>query len=532
MKKEENVMAYSIFAFVFLTLFSILINLLVFIIPFLVNKIINLEIVLSPFVVFLIVLAMLTQIALQLVLIVIQNRCMKKYKIKLCLHLYQKIFSMRYEQILHSGPTYLVQRADMAALTFSQMRIQDLPVLISKFMIIVIILFYALSINEVLFGIMLGMTVVNIVGFYVLNKNLSVKSAYMQRHIPKEREDIYQIASQVDFLKQNADNTAINPILDRHLEKIEQINMEVNTYANGGSNVISFFNMFLQNIVLIILTFLYLNGRSGMADVFTIAVLISYFIPAVMSIVGVNLNLRELRACKEFISFLEDNQEKNGTIAIDGIRTIEFEMEKMGLGNGTYLMENINMTAKRGDVIGIIGESGTGKSTLMKALLKYWESSGIKVNGIPLEQLDNEAYRYHISYYSQNPTIITGSIEDNLNFGKNTINDTFRKISFLKKFQDENQQWNREILENGNNLSGGDKQKISLARMLVDPAEVLILDEPTGSLDAETEEMVLGDLLKNCGDKIVFIITHRPSNLKYCNKIYKIENKELREVKF
>ena len=84
-------------------------------------------------------------------------------------------------------------------------------------------------------------------------------------------------------------------------------------------------------------------------------------------------------------------------------------------------------------------------------------------------------------------------------------------------------------MENGNNLSGGDKQKIALARMYTEDAEVLILDEPTSSLDETTEKTILDGIL-GTNDKIVFLITHRKENLKYCNKIYQIENKTMKKI--
>lgn len=529
MKQEKT--TYSLSYIIFIIAFSIMINLLLFLIPILVNKIINLEIEISSSVIFLIIIAMGVQIALQLSLVIIKNKCMKKFRIQMCIYLYQKIFSMSYGTLIKKGTTYLVQRADAAALTMSLLGMDAVPTIFSKSAVILIILIYSLKINMFLFLIMLGITAVNMVGFYILNKKLAEKSIYMQEHIPKEREDLYQIASQVDFLKQNADNSVINPILYRHLEKIEQINMEVNTLANGGSHVIDFFNMFLQNLVLIVLTYLFLTGKNGMGDIFTVTVLMAYFVPSVMSIVAVNLNMRELKASREFILFLQANQEEDGTVIVDKISRIEMNMEQVRIQGEKSLLQKVKITARKGDVIGVIGESGSGKSTLMKSLLKYWKSDGITVNGIPLEEIQNESYRKHISYYAQTPLIITGSMEDNLNFGREPVPGVWEKFTFLRKFQNEAGVWKQEIVENGNNLSGGDKQKISLARLLADQADVIVLDEPTSSLDEETESMILDEFFGKCQEKIVFLITHRKGNLKYCNKIYQIENGQVVKTK-
>ena len=126
--------------------------------------------------------------------------------------------------------------------------------------------------------------------------------------------------------------------------------------------------------------------------------------------------------------------------------------------------------------------------------------------------------------------IITGSLYDNLNFGRKKLSkETYDRLRFLDKFTTERDIFEPAILENGNNLSGGDKQKIALARMYTEDAEVLILDEPTSSLDETTEKTILDGIL-GTNDKIVFLITHRKENLKYCNKIYQIENKTMKKI--
>ena len=168
----------------------------------------------------------------------------------------------------------------------------------------------------------------------------------------------------------------------------------------------------------------------------------------------------------------------------------------------------------------------------MKSILKFWDqNTGIKINGIPLENIENHSLRKQMSFYSQNVPIITGSFYDNLNFGRRKMEPkVYQNIRFLDKFTKERDIFTPFILENGNNLSGGDKQRIALARMYTEEAEVLILDEPTSSLDETTEKDIL-DGISHCPDKIIFLITHRKENLRYCNKIYQIRDKRMVSVK-
>lgn len=511
-----------------LIIFNILINIIIFIVPLCVNQIINGKLDLTNHIILMIISFMLLEICLQFVYILIELHTQKEYKKNLSKKIYQKIFSMKYESILKYGATYLIERADSTVLTLSNLYIRSIPILVSKSFIILLILIYSLTINFVIFGVMLFILVLNIVGFYFLNKNLLKKSAEMQRIIPKERKDIYQIANQVDFIKQNHDNNNLNDILEKHLEIIEEENKRVNIYASGMSEVIDFFNMFAQNIILIFSFYLFLQGNTKLNSIFTISILMSYFLPAISNIVKVNLNLREVKASREFLNLIEEEQEETGNIHIDHIKNIEIDIDELYTTDGILLIKDIHINAKKGDVIGIVGESGCGKTTLMKSILKFWnQNKGIKINNIPLEQISNNSLRKKISFYSQNVPIITGSLYDNLNFGRGNLSyKVYEKMDFLNKFTKEKNIFESIILENGNNLSGGDKQRIALARMYTEDAEVLILDEPTSSLDENTEKRILDGIIKNT-DKIIFLITHRKENLKYCNNIYHIEQKKV-----
>ena len=339
-----------------LILFNILINLIIFAVPLAVNQIINGKLALTDRVIAFIIGFMLLEICIQFVYLLIELHMQKEYKKNLSKEIYQKIYSMKYASIIKYGATYLTERADSTVLTLANLSIMSVPILTAKSLVILLILLYSLTINSFIFLVMLFILILNVAGFYLLNKNLLKKSAEMQRIIPKERKDIYQIANQVDFIKQNEDNTNLNDILEKHLEIIEQENKRVNVYARGMSEVIDFFNMFAQNIILIVVFYMYLQGNTKLNSIFTISILMSYLLPAISNIVKVNLNLREVKASREFLQLVEDEQEQSGDIKIDHIDDVAVDMENLQTMDGILLAKDIHIQAKKGDIIGIVGE--------------------------------------------------------------------------------------------------------------------------------------------------------------------------------
>lgn len=203
------------------------------------------------------------------------------------------------------------------------------------------------------------------------------------------------------------------------------------------------------------------------------------------------------------------------------VKSIRFDINSVDIYDKN-LLNDIHMSFKKGDIVGIKGESGTGKSTLVKLIPKFRSVKGIYINDIPIEKIKNEEYLKNISYYSQNTPIISDTIYNNLNFGRKPVQKSvYENLKFLSKFNNLDEM----IIENGANLSGGDKQRIALSRYFVENAQIVILDEPTSSLDKETETEIMTAVLENNKDKIIFIISHNSDIMNYCNYIVEVKNK-------
>jgi ABC-type multidrug transport system fused ATPase/permease subunit len=202
-------------------------------------------------------------------------------------------------------------------------------------------------------------------------------------------------------------------------------------------------------------------------------------------------------------------------------------------------LKNISLTIKKNEFVGIVGETGSGKSTLVDlfiGLLKPTKGT-ITVDGKDVS--DNlEIWKDSLGYVPQNFYLLDESVKNNIAFGykENQIDvakveNSIEKSQLTKFIKDLKNDSSSNIGERGVNISGGEKQRIGIARALYNDPDILLFDEATSSLDSETEKRILETLIKFKKNKTIIFITHRNSSLSYCDKVFKIQNKEIKEIK-
>ena len=203
--------------------------------------------------------------------------------------------------------------------------------------------------------------------------------------------------------------------------------------------------------------------------------------------------------------------------------------------NKNYLFKKVNINIKKNSQIGIIGESGSGKSTIIDILCGFQKNkfSKLTVDGFNVFDKDDvSGWQNSIGYVPQNIVIFNQSLRENILFGSDAkvLNDVILKKLInkvdLKKFLNKSKDGLSQILrEDGQNISGGEKQRIGIARALTNDPELIILDEATSGLDYETENNILKTIRKLRRTSI--IVSHRLNALKHCDKIYAIKKKEI-----
>lgn len=220
------------------------------------------------------------------------------------------------------------------------------------------------------------------------------------------------------------------------------------------------------------------------------------------------------------------------------IKDIKFENLSFHYDDSPELiLKNINLDVKAGEVIALVGKSGSGKTTLVNLIPRFYETTegAIKVNGIDIKNISLKKYRDYIGIVPQESFLFSGSISQNISFGKNGVTkeeimNAAKMANAYDFIMELPNKFETEVGERGVLLSGGQKQRIAIARALIQNPEIMILDEATSALDTESERLVQDALDKLMVNRTTFVIAHRLSTIINADKIVVMENGEIKEI--
>ena len=251
-----------------------------------------------------------------------------------------------------------------------------------------------------------------------------------------------------------------------------------------------------------------------------------------------NLVQTAMAASERIFEFLEIEDEENPSeLRIKEIKDgISFENVSFGYSPNQKIIKNLSFNVKKGEKIAIVGETGAGKTTIVKLLMRFYdvESGEIKIDGINIEKYDKNSLRSLIGMVLQDSWLFSDTIFENIHYGNLNANDE-KVIEASKQVYSDNfikqlsNGYNTVLNEDTDNISHGQKQLLTIARTILSSKEVLILDEATSSVDTRTEKLIQKAMDKLMEGKTSFIIAHRLSTIKNASKIIVIENGEIIE---
>ena len=245
-----------------------------------------------------------------------------------------------------------------------------------------------------------------------------------------------------------------------------------------------------------------------------------------------------MAASERIFEFLDlDDEENPSTRKLDTINdNITFEDVNFGYSPNEKIIKNLTFEVKKGQKIAIIGETGAGKTTIVKLLMRFYDidSGSIKIDGVDIDEYDKHSLRSHVGMVLQDSWLFSDTIKSNIRYGNLEISDdeivdASKQVyidNFIRQLPDG---YETTLNEDSDNISHGQKQLLTIARTILSSKEILILDEATSSVDTRTEKLIQKAIDKLMENKTSFIIAHRLSTIRNADKIIVIENGEIIE---
>ncbi|MGH4140789.1 ABC transporter ATP-binding protein [Clostridium sp.] len=387
---------------------------------------------------------------------------------------------------------------------------------------------------------------------------------FFQKKILKSYRKVRKLNSKLtaDF-SEEVSGAKTTKTLVREEENLKEFNVDAGHMRDSSVRAAMFSALFLPIVIsmgsLGAGFVLWIGGKSVISGALTygtfvmfIAYTVQFFDP-VSQLAGTIAELQNAQASAERIITLietepeiwdrEDVIEKYGDLFDPKVENfeeiqgdIEFKDVCFSYKNGEKVFENFNLKVKKGDTIALVGETGSGKSTLVNLLCRFYEpSSGkILIDGIDYRERSLLWLQSNIGYVLQSPHLFSGNIRDNIKYGKldateDEIENAARLVnahSFISKLE---KGYDSEVGEGGGNLSTGEKQLISFARAIVADPALFVLDEATSSIDTETERMIQNAIEKVLSDRTSFVVAHRLSTIVSADKILVIRHGKITE---
>lgn len=302
----------------------------------------------------------------------------------------------------------------------------------------------------------------------------------------------------------------------------------------------------LGSVVIWMLGGLAVIGATNIGGNISVGLLVSFITYASMFYEPVNFfaNLNDsyqhaLSSAERIFDILDAEPEHDfgkGNTSVNMRGAIEFKNVSFSFDRSKKVLNNINLKIDPGDIVGIVGTTGSGKSTLINLLLRYYDhyQGTISVDGVDIRKIDMEYYRSQIGFVQQEPMMFHDTIFNNIAYGNPsyTVDDVIHAadIANAHKFIVRQPDGYDSVLgERGVGLSGGERQRLSIARAVLKNPSILVFDEATASVDSETEHLIQEAIENLIGGRTTIMIAHRLSTLSKANKIVVVDNGKIIE---
>lgn len=321
--------------------------------------------------------------------------------------------------------------------------------------------------------------------------------------------------------------------MEQQSEELGKMQKNLNKLEASQKSVTNLAILFFSFGMLFLMLYLYLSGSVDFADVLIAVIAMMGSFGPVVALSNLSNNLNQTLASGErVLSILEEVPQVE---EVDGMAELTFSGAAAEHVDFSYEEEQIlrdySIELPKGKIIGIHGASGSGKSTLLKLLMRFWDvqSGKIAISGKNIQTVNTKNLRDMESYVTQETYLFHDSIANNIAVGKTTasreeIIAAAKKASIHDFIMTLPNGYDTNVGELGDTLSGGEKQRIGIARAFLHDAPFFLLDEPTSNLDSLNEGIILKSLKESCAQKTVLLVSHRKSTMNLADVVYTMDN--------
>lgn len=393
-----------------------------------------------------------------------------------------------------------------------------------------------IKINLTLFFLVLIVVLVNVALIYLFKKSYKRINYEQMEAGAMMNSQLIESIQNIETIKASAHEAVQIERLENKFVKVLKLGYEEGKLSNLQGSLSSLVQTLSGIFMIGIGAIAIIDGKLTFGDFIVFQTLSGYFTSPIQSLVSLQLTYQEAQISMNCLSELMDlkteemkDRELLADVSLKG--NITFKDLTFRYGSRPPIIKEFNLKIKQGQRVAIVGESGAGKSTLAKLLLKFQnaDSGKLTINDYDIEDIEVKYLRQSIGYVPQNIELFTGTIMENIKLGNESA--TYEQVikaaklagchDFIQKLPN---RYYAFIEENGSNFSGGERQRIAIARAFLKERDLYIFDESTSNLDSFSERYIQKAMLQATNGATTIIIAHRLSTIINCDLIVFMEN--------
>ena len=451
--------------------------------------------------------------------------------ISLFLNSFKRILLLPYNYYKNKTTGEIISRVN--DLSYIKQIISQL--LTTVFLDIVLLLFSLVClyfINSKMFVISFFIAILHMIIIFIYPRFIKTKIYESQAEVAKVNSYLVESISGLETIKGLRCEKMVNDRLESFYTKAQATIFDYNIISNG----VLFLKDFIFYVGVLLINYVgcvdVMNGNFTVGSLLTFNTILGYFLNPLQNFIDLADDYVYVRGVFKranglYEVKLDDLESKNG-LRVEG--DISFNNLDFSFNGKDQILKSIKIEFKAKEKILLLGNSGSGKSTLLKILYKYYDVSRgmVLVNGIDINDFSISDIRDDIIYVSQNETLYTGSIKDNILLNRDIdYKDFLDMCCYLEVdniIKDNLLGYDFLLEENGANISGGERQRIILARALFKKGNIILIDEGLSQMDIDLERRVLKRIFSIFKDKMIIVVSHRFNNMDLYDKVFKLKD--------